>query len=331
MHFGSGLERPPKTPFPPAPRRTPSALDSVEYAIELVELYWASLLRDVPFAHFATYATAQAAANELSALAAAHPGKYAGPLDAAGNVTPGDRLFRGGLNAMLGYFEGETFGPYLSQFCMIPAMLGRVPLDQKIKTYMPGKDFMTKQCDFDNIQQGADPTEVAVFDDLHRYMRTGRDTSAYTQVDELYQAYLIAYLVAIGIRIPANPGNPYANGTYKNEKAFGTLGGPDIAATLGAVARAAINAVWYRKWRVHLKHRPEAGGGIVQLLKNGMLNATDKAKLANFNIVLNSAALNLSFLRNGSYLLSQAFPRVRQPTPPIRPDTAPSPAPVSRS
>src|SRR5262249_51256410 len=34
--------------------QTPPALDSVDYAIELVELYWASLLRDVPFTEYAT-------------------------------------------------------------------------------------------------------------------------------------------------------------------------------------------------------------------------------------------------------------------------------------
>jgi hypothetical protein len=122
---------------------TPPALDSVEYAIELVELYWASLLRDVPFTEYPTDATAQAAAQELSALAASNPGKYAGPLDAAGKVTP-DRLFRGGFNKHPAYFAGETDGPYLSQFCLLPTSLGRVPLDQKIKTLAPGKDFMTK-------------------------------------------------------------------------------------------------------------------------------------------------------------------------------------------
>jgi hypothetical protein len=293
---------------------TPPALNSVAYALELVELYWASLLRDVPFTEYATNATAQAAALELSALAAAHPGTYAGPLD-AGKVTP-DLLFRGGLNAKPTYFAGETVGPYLSQSCLIPTFLGRIPLDQKIKTYLPGRDFMTSPNVWADIQNGAAPTEVAVFDPVQRYMRTGRDTAAYTQVDELYQAYLIAYLTCSTLGIPANPGSPYR--TYANDQAFGTFGGPDMTATLGAVARAAINAVWYQKWQVHLRHRPESGGGIVHLLKNGLLNAADAAKLGNFNIVLNSAALNLSFLRNGSYLLSQAFPE-GSPTHPAYP------------
>ena len=293
---------------------TPPALDSVEYAIELVELYWASLLRDVPFTEYATNATAQAAAHELSALVAAHPGKYAGPLD-GGKVTP-DLLFRGGFNAKPTYFPGETDGPYISQFCLLPTFLGRVPIDQKIKTLAAGKDFMTTFGEWENIQNGAAPSEVAVFDDHHRYVHTGRDTSAYTQADELYQAYLIADLVCSTLGIRANPQSPYV--TFKNEQAFGTFGGPDITATLGAVARAAINAVWYQKWLVHLRHRPESGGGIVHLLKNNLLNAADAGKLAHFDIILNSAALNLSNIRNGSFLLSQAFPE-GSPTHPAYP------------
>src|SRR5208337_4769875 len=97
--------------------------------------------------------------------------------------------------------------------------------------------------------------------------------------------------------------SPYVT-TFKKEQAFGTFGGPDITATLGAVARAAINAVWYQKWLVHLRHRPESGGGLVQLQKTGM-----GADAQVHPIVLNSAALQLSSLRyNGSFLLSQAFP-----------------------
>src|ERR1019366_2789779 len=48
------------------------------------------------------------------------------------------------------------------------------------------------------------------------------------------------------------------------------------------------------------------------------LNAADKAKLSNFDIVLNSEALKESFARNGSYLLSQAFPE-GSPTHPSYP------------
>src|SRR5271166_332777 len=57
---------------PPAP-----ALASETYATELVELYWASLLRDVAFTDYPNNQVAKDAANELSAMQA-----YAGPRNA---------------------------------------------------------------------------------------------------------------------------------------------------------------------------------------------------------------------------------------------------------
>src|SRR5882724_4726817 len=50
---------------PPAP-----ALASEAYGTELVELYWASLLRDVAFTDYATSSVANAAAQELSTMSA---------------------------------------------------------------------------------------------------------------------------------------------------------------------------------------------------------------------------------------------------------------------
>ena len=107
---------------------TPAALDSVEYAIELVELYWASLLRDVPFTEYATNATAQAAAHELSDLVAAHPGKYAGPLD-GGKVTP-DTLFLGGINGVRSTTSRESPMVHTISVCLVPTFLGRVRLPE---------------------------------------------------------------------------------------------------------------------------------------------------------------------------------------------------------
>ena len=224
------------------------ALNSIEYAIELVELYWASLLRDIPFEDYPNDPTAQAAANELSALSAANPGKYAGPLDSNGNVTPG-LLFRGGLNSNPTWFAGETVGPYLSQFCLIPTALGRLPISQQIMTYAPAQDFMITMNEWFAIQNGKAPTSGAVFDPMHRCMRCGRDTAAYTQVDELYQAYLVAFLVANTLGLPMNtksPYNPYTPGCEK--EAVRHVRRSRHRRDPGAVARAAINAVWYQKW-----------------------------------------------------------------------------------
>jgi hypothetical protein len=279
---------------------SPPKVNSKEYAVELVELYWASLLRDVPFSQYETNATAIAAANELTK----HKPHYAGPLT-AGKVTP-HLLFRGGFNgANAGYFPGENFGPYISQFCIHPTNLGAQPVDQKMQNFAPGVDYMTDLNEWQNVQAGvATPTTTApiALDSMRRYMCNGRVLGAFTHQDELYQAYFTAYLAMSTLGIGANPTSPYAG--FKQQQPFGTFGGPDIAATLAAVARAAINAVWYQKWLVHLRHRPESGGGLVHLKNTGA--GTTDAQVD--PIVLNSVAVHLSHLRNGSYLLSQAFP-----------------------
>jgi len=281
---------------PPAP-----AVASDQNATELLEHYWGSLLRDVAFTDYPS--------NPLVAMAAAELGSqptYLGPRNSSGQVTP-DLLFRGG-------FPGETLGPYLSQFFIQPTCFGSQPIGQQQVTYLPNIDYGTSFAEWLDIQNGV-PTgkQNQVDTEFLRYRRNGRDLAAFTHVDVLYQAYFTAFLVLAGIGAPLNPGNPYNSSTTEN--GFGTLGGPDIAATLGAVATVALNAVWYQKWFVHLRPRPEAIGGIVHLLKSGQGGNTD-VKLS--NVILNSNGLQQSFNKYGTWLLSQAFPE-GSPTHPAYP------------
>lgn len=249
---------------PPAP-----PLASEEYAAELVELYWASLLRDVAFADYASDALAARAAAELSSLAV-----YQGPRDASHRVSP-ELLFRGG-------FEGETVGPYVSQFLVKNACLGALPFTQLYTTFQPGLDYMLDAESFLHVQNGI-PTGKALQTVHPRFLRDGRGLGAYTHNDVLYQAYFTAFVVlnallgtncAIGDKpAPLNPGNPYLSS--KTQNGFTTLGGPDIASTLAAVASEALKAVWYQKWFVHLRHRPESGGAIVHLARNAQGNTVE--------------------------------------------------------
>jgi len=101
------LDRPDNVQFgqpivPPAPanRRRPGCH-------ELLEHYWASLLRDVAFTDYGSSSLAAMAAQELGGLPA-----YLGPRNSHGQVTI-DLLFRG-------LFPGETMGPYLSQLLVTP-------------------------------------------------------------------------------------------------------------------------------------------------------------------------------------------------------------------
>jgi hypothetical protein len=276
----------------------PPSMKDEWYATELIELYWCSLLRDVAFADYATDAVAHRAAKELSGLPF-----YYGPTDAGGVVTP-ELLFRGN-------FAGEREGPYVSQFLIAPTVFGALPFDQRYITYRAGVDYMTDQASWYAVQQGIATGFVNQKETVPRYLHNGRGLAAWTHVDELYQAYFTAYLAMNALGVPANPGSPYMGSA--TQKPFGTFGGPDIAAVLGQVAKYALNAVWYQKWVVHLRHRPEAGAGLVHLIKHGhTFDATPHAS------VFHSHALAESHAKYGTYLLSQPFPE-GSPTHPAYP------------
>jgi hypothetical protein len=278
----------------------PPALASAAYGTELVELYWASLLRDVAFTEYSANSIAHAAAQELSAMPA-----YAGPRNGSGQVTP-DLLFRG-------VFQGETVGPYISQFFITPTAFGAQAISQQMTSYLSHLDYMTDTSTFQQVQNGISTGQANQFDAQPRYMHDGRGLGAYTHVDVLYQAYFTAYLVLNTLGVPLNPGNPYVES--KTQNGFGSFGHPHFATLVAEVASRALNAVWYQKWFVHLRHRPESGGGIAHLIAIGQ-GGTIQGKL-NSN-VMNSNALQASFTKYGSYLLSQAFPE-GSPTHPAYP------------
>jgi hypothetical protein len=259
-------------------------------ATELLEHYWASLLRDVAFTDYGSSSLAAMAAQELGGLPA-----YLGPRNSHGQVTI-DLLFRG-------LFPGETLGPYLSQFLVTPTFLGAQPISQQMIGYLPNIDYMASFGDWLTVQNGNFTGLQNQIDPVLRYRRNGRDLAAFTHVDVLYQAYFTAYLVLSSLDVPVNPGNPYIGSICEN--GFGTFGSPDFASTLAAVATKALDAVWYQKWFVHLRPRPEAAGGLVHLVKTGQGNLTD---VKPSNVILNSTGLQQSFDKYGTWLLSQAFP-----------------------
>ncbi len=280
---------------PPAPKTA-----SDQNATELLEHYWASLLRDVAFIDYGSSALAAQAATELGAQPT-----YFGPKNNSGHVTP-NLLFRGA-------FPGETLGPYISQFFITPTDLGVQPISQQMMTYLPDIDYLTSFADWLTVQNGDVTGDQNQVDPLLRYRRNGRDLAAFTHVDVLYQAYFTALLVLGTIGAPLNPGNPYIGS--RTENGFGTFGAPDFAATLAEVAVKALNAVWYQKWFVHLRARPEAIGGIVQLIKTGQSGDTDVTLSP---VILESQGLQQSFNKYGTWLLSQAFPE-GSPTHPSYP------------
>ena len=266
----------------------PPAVASAAYGTELVEMHWASLLRDVAFTDYPTNATAIAAAAELNTMPS-----YAGP-KVNGVVTP-DVLFRGA-------YPGNTIGPYISQLFITPTALGAQTMNQQLTSYVAGVDFMADLATWFQVQNGIDTGLRNQVDPTPRYGYDGRVLAAYTHVDVLYQAYFTAFLVLSSLGASLNPGNPYVHSRTQN--GFSTFGGPAIAAALGEIAARALDVVWYQKWLVHLRHRPESGGGLVHLT---LTNQNNTNATLNSN-VLNSQAVQSSFSKYGSYLLSQTFP-----------------------
>jgi hypothetical protein len=268
----------------------PPAVDTPAYGTELVEMYWCSLLRDVAFSDYTSNATAIQAAAELSSMP-----HYAGPRNGSGQVTP-DLLF-------CGAFPGEAAGPYLSQFLIAPTSFGPQPISQQLTTYLPNVDYMADLATWSDVQNGIATGLKNQVDPQLRYLRNGRDLAAYTHVDVLYQAYFTAFLVLSSLGVPLNPGNPYVGS--RTQVGFGTFGAPDMAASLGEIAARSLDRVWYQKWIIHLRHRPESGGGLVHLIETGQGSTIDARLNPN---VLSSKAVEASFSKYGSYLLSQAFP-----------------------
>lgn len=264
----------------PAPR-----IDSAEEAGEAAELYWMALARDVHFSDYSADLITLAAATELSGLS-----DFRGPKQGAAVTSA--TLFRG-------HTTGDLNGPYLSQFLWLDIPYGSLTISQRQQTVVPGADYMTGYGDWLNIQKGG-PGGLDLFDPTQRHIRNGRDLGQYVHVDALYEAYLNACLILLGMGAPFDAGNPYSN--LQAQDAFATFGGPHILSLVTEVATRALKAVWYQKWFVHRRLRPEAFGGLVHHRRTGAASYPVHSE------ILNSAALTETFSRYGTFLLPQAFP-----------------------
>ncbi len=266
---------------PPAP-----TFSSAQTAGEMVEDYWAALSRNVPFGQYGSDPTISQAVADLNTLS-----DYRGP-KVKGQVTS-DVIFRGPT-------QGDANGPYLSQFLWKPVPFGAATFTQTYRTSVASDDFMTNFPAWLAIQRGA-AAASNVFDTTPRYIRNNRDLAEYLHRDFTYQAYSMAALLLGSLGNPAlAPNNYYLNSaTQSGSITFGAMFNLDL------VARAAIyalRAVWYQKWLVHRRLRPEAFGGRIHTTMVGT------AKYPIHADVLNSAALPAVFKATGSYLLPMPYP-----------------------
>jgi hypothetical protein len=268
--------------IPPSPK-----LASAERAGEMVEDYWMALSRDVPFSQYGAEPITAAAIAELNTLS-----HFKGP-KVSGSVTPGT-LFRG-------VYPGDLIGPYLSQFFLQPVNFGTLSVAQKFNVYMPGTDYLTSFSSWLAVQngQGPFPPNTTILG-ATSYIKNGRDLGAWVHSDITFQAYLFAAQWLLTHAAPLNPGNPYL--AITNQSGVQTFGPQHILDLLGEVSNRALKAMWYQKWFVHRTLRPIAYGGLVH---NTMTGA---AVYPLHKEVLNSQAVDQTFVKYGTYLLPMAYP-----------------------
>jgi len=267
--------------IPPAPR-----IDSPEGASELAENYWMALARDVPFSQYDTDSIIAAAVDDLSR----HFTDFRGPKE-SGRVTV-ETVFRG-------FTQGDLTGPYVSQFLLKEIPFGALSMSQRMETAVAGADHMTDFPTWLSVQNG-NSSEKNRLDPMRRYIRNLRDLGQYVHVDALYEAYLNACLILLGMQAPLDPGNPYLGS--RNQEGFGTFGSPHVLSLVTEVATRALKAVWYQKWFVHRRLRPEAFGGLVHNHLSG------SARYPVHSELLHSEAPVAAFRRYGTYLVPMAYP-----------------------
>lgn len=267
----------------PAPRA-----DSPQCSAEMVELYWMSLLRDVPFADYGTDRTVAQAVAEISRLS-----DFRGPKE-DGQVTP-QTLFRNGIH-------GDLRGPFVSQFLLRDIRFGTLLVSQRQDTVESNRDYVTDWDTWLAVQNGKSQPEADHDHGERRYITRARDLTNYVYDDVLYQAYLNAAMILLNMDAILDFSMPYVDFS-RNQTGFATFGPAHLQTLVAEVAVRALRAVWYSKWFVHRRMRPEEFAGRIHAHKEGigsfpMIDAE----------VLDSSALEASHRRHKSYLLSQAYP-----------------------
>lgn len=280
--------------MPPAPR-----LDSDELSAEMAEVYLMALLRDTHFSHFRD----STIGNKLDADLCDCPCPPIVDVDETTyilkklnwfnanccDLSDHERQRHRSLDHLTkqtlfrGVAPGDNVGPYLSQFLLVGnnginprdeihnvsdgrISYGAIRIDQRVRVAKPCKDFMTTFEAWVDVQNGANMahTEEYQNDPSHRFITTPRDLATYVHYDALYESYLNACLILLGMGAPFDPGIPFlAPDVHDKQQGFASFGGPHILTLVTEVATRALKAVRYQKFNIHRRLRPEALAGLI--------------------------------------------------------------------
>jgi hypothetical protein len=275
--------------IPPAPR-----FDSEQAAHEMGELYWMAVARDVPFLNWPTDASTtnsiiQRAITSMNNEFPAYGGSV--PVTAQNlfrGIYPGEQtgpyvsqfLLKGNIDQRKPDTQGldanEGFVSY-----------GAQGIDQRISPAKTGKDHLTTFTPWLDVQNGLDRRGLDEFETPRRFIRSLRDGTTYVHFDQVINAFYNAAWILmseptgnqltfqsgitgrpqIDLEFPKDQGNPYdPPGTAmdsKTQSPFATFGPIHLLQVLSEVMGRALRAVWWQKWGVHRRLRPEEFGGRV--------------------------------------------------------------------
>ena len=105
---------------------------------------------------------------------------------------------------------------------------------------------MTDWCSWLDVQNGANLKGADLFEERRRFITTPRDLATYVHFDALYEAYLNACLIMLGMGVPASKGFPEVSPSGRRD-AFATFGGPHILSLVCEVATRCLKAVRRQK------------------------------------------------------------------------------------
>ncbi|MDJ0633094.1 MAG: vanadium-dependent haloperoxidase [Xenococcaceae cyanobacterium MO_188.B29] len=329
--------------MPPAP-----SLSSRQAACEMLEVYGASLLRDVRFAEYGG-TTPNTTAAMIARVMESFGDDYAGPKQADGSVSPG-QLYRG-------ITEGDTKGGLISQFLLLPLFplfpsgcapfvgnligVGNLDLDamgREQKYFVPStREFLTTEETFVAVQNGELPEQYMVDDYkqsnggyLESFLDTGRHLGGLVHVDSPYEAYYNALYILIFRGAKTSPAFPYSSEfsgpRILNQGDGHTMGPPDAFTLVARACIAGFKAAWAQKWRAYRRLRPEVMGARVHFTFKEIADLTDLTVRAEWDsnsptdnpYSLHPDLLNLGWeilnavrhrtQNNGNLLLTQMYP-----------------------
>lgn len=267
---------------------------SPELIFEMAEVYELAILRDEPLNDFQTNTTNAAVERSIKRLnQLPYISNQIGrrrKVDAKGKLNL-QTIFRGSS-------PGVEVGPYLSQFMLIgntdvnrggsvadgKITYGAIKIDQRVPIATPHLDYMTTMKDYVLIQRGTRPDRESYISEnsgsgaraKQRFISTPRDLATYVHYDALYEAYLNACIILLGMETPFDPAFDHLSGVgvaagnpaiRRNAGGFALYGGPHILNLVTEVATRGLKAVRFQKFNNHIRLRPEALAARVELAR----------------------------------------------------------------